>query len=177
MNEVISTIMNRKCVRAYTDEAVAPEAIETILQCGLRAPSAMNGQPWHFTVLKSRRVMDKINAEAKKCMAGSPAASDESFDCWRGGVMAIMISGKAGDRWAAGDCANAAENMFLAANALGLGCCYLASFSIPLNGNPELCREVGIPEGYEPFYALSLGHPAEDPAPKPRKLDCITYLD
>lgn len=165
MNEVISAILSRRCVRAFTSDPVAPEAVETILQCGMRAPSALNGQPWHFSVLKSRRVMDLITE-------GSPMG-----DLFRGGVMAILISGKTGDRWAAGDCANAAENMFLAANALGLGCCYLASPGMVLADNPALQKQAGIPDGYEFLYALALGYPAENPEPKPRNEDCVTYID
>ena len=163
MNEVINAIMNRKCIRAFTDEPIAPELIETILKCGIRAPSAMNTQPWHFSVLKSRRVMDKFVTE--------------SGDPFRGGVMAIIISGKVDAFAPAGDCANAAENMFLAANALGLGCCYLASPKMALAQNPELLKEVGIPEGYEFQCALTLGYPAEDPELKPRNEDCVTYID
>ena len=175
MNEVISAILNRRCVRAYTNEPVSPQDVETILKCGIQAPSARNGQPWHFTVLKSRRMMDKISDAVKR--AASPAMQTPDFDCWRGGVMAIVISGRTGDGWAPGDCANAAENMFLAANALGLGCCYLASFRAPLEQDPELAREAGIPAGYTPLYALSLGHPAEEPEPKPRHTDVVTYID
>ena len=163
MNEVISAIMNRKCIRAFTDEPIAPELIETILKCGIRAPSAMNTQPWHFTVLKSRRMMDKF---------ASPMG-----DPFRGGKMAIIISGKVGAFSPACDCANAAENMFLAANALGLGCCYLASPKMALEQNPDLAKEIGIPEGYEFQSALALGYPAEDPELKPRNEDCVTYID
>ncbi|MBE6954735.1 MAG: hypothetical protein E7449_02335 [Ruminococcaceae bacterium] len=165
MNEVISAILNRKCIRAFTDEPIAPEVVDTILQCGIRAPSALNSQPWHFTVLKSRRMMDKI-------IEGSTMG-----DYFRGGVMAILISGKVDSPWAAGDCANAAENMCLAASALGIGCCYLASPRVAFANNPELQREAGIPEGYEFQYALTLGHPAEDPELKPRNEDCVTYID
>ena len=169
MNEVISAILNRKCVRAYTDEPVAPEQLDTILQCGLRAPSAMNKQPWHFSVLKSRALMDEINAAMPDGGAGS--------DCWRGGKAAILVSGQKDSIWSAGDCANATENMFLAANSLGLGCCYIACIRIALENNEELCRRAGIPEGYQPLYALTIGHAAEDPEPKPRNSDCITYID
>ena len=175
MNEVIAAILNRKCVRAFTGQPVPAEAVQTILQCGIQAPSARNGQPWHFTVLGSRRMMDKINAAARAL--ASPAMQTEDFDCWRGGVMAILISGRTGDGWAPGDCANAAENMFLAANALGLGCCYLASFRAPLEQDPALARLAGIPAGYTPLYALSLGYPAEDPEPKPRNQDVVSYVD
>ena len=67
--------------------------------------------------------------------------------------------------------------MFLAANALGLGCCYLASPRMALTQNPELIKEVGIPEGYEFQCALTLGYPAEDPELKPRNEYCGTYID
>ena len=51
MNETIRTILFRRSVRAYTDEHVPAELLETILNCGIYAPSGGNHQEVRLTAL------------------------------------------------------------------------------------------------------------------------------
>ena len=44
----------------FTEEAVSEADVETIVQAGINAPSAMNGQPWHFSVITDTQVMQRI---------------------------------------------------------------------------------------------------------------------
>ena len=73
-----------------------------------------------------------------------------------------------------GDCACAAENMMLAADALGIGTCYLGQ-GWPAFADPygqEILAQWKIPAGYYAVMQLLLGYPREgDPQPeaKPRK--------
>ena len=67
----------------------------------------------------------------------------------------------------------AAENILLAAHAVGLGGCAIASFN-----------EIGIkkilnaPEGWKPILLISLGHPDELPRiPPKKKLYEVVYLN
>ena len=45
-NEVIETILTRRSIRAYSPEAVDRTQMQTIVECGLNAPSGLNMQPW-----------------------------------------------------------------------------------------------------------------------------------
>jgi len=164
-NPTIENILNRRSIRSYEPRAVEEEKIAAILECARFAPSAQNRQPWHFTVITDRRLLDKISAANKKVMLASPEervrqmAASPDFDCFRGAPMAVIVSGEAEARFAPGDCANAVQNMAIAAQSLGLGSCYLASFRIALEvpeGAP-LVKELGIPEGFTPLYALAIG--------------------
>ena len=72
------------------------------------------------------------------------------------------------------DCAVAAENMMLAADALGVGSCYIGqgwtAFSDPYG--QEVLRQWNIPTDRYAVMQLLLGYPREGdkhPAPKPRK--------
>ena len=51
MNETIRTILFRRSVRAYTDEPVPAELLDTILNCGIYAPSGGNHQEITLTAL------------------------------------------------------------------------------------------------------------------------------
>lgn len=72
------------------------------------------------------------------------------------------------------DCAVAAENMMLAADALGIGSCYIGqgwtAFDDPYG--QEILRQWNIPIDRYAVMQLLLGYPREGdkhPAPKPRK--------
>jgi nitroreductase len=71
------------------------------------------------------------------------------------------------------DCSMAAENMLLAAHALGLGGCPVKSFSAT-----ALKEILEVPEGIEPELILMIGYPDENPkAPPKQPLEKIAFLD
>lgn len=183
MNETIQSILERRSVRAYEARPVPDETLELIVKCGRYAPSGLDRQPWHFTVVRDRALMDRISAATQAVMARSEnpvlrqKAAAPDYDCWRHAPMAIVVSGDGSDG-AAADCANATENMALAAHALGLGSCYQGSFKAGLlaPGNEPLLQELNLPAGYTPLYALALGYAAERPDPTPRKENCVNYV-
>ncbi len=49
--DVIEAVKKRKSIRGYKPDPVAKEVLEEILELAKWAPSAMNTQPWEFTVL------------------------------------------------------------------------------------------------------------------------------
>ena len=183
MNETIQSILERRSIRAYETKPVPDEALELIVRCGRYAPSGLDRQPWHFTVVRDRALMDRISAAAQAVMARSAnetvrrMAAAPDFDCWRHAPMAIIISGDGSDG-AVADCANATENMALAAHALGLGGCYQGCFKAGLlaPGSEDLLAELHLPAGYTPLFALALGYAAEHPEPRPRKENCVNYI-
>ena len=49
--DVIEAVKKRKSIRGYKSDPVPKEVLEQILELASRAPSAMNTQPWEFTLL------------------------------------------------------------------------------------------------------------------------------
>ena len=47
-------------IQAFTDDEVAEEDVDKILSAGINAPSAMNGQNWHFTAVTDADVLQQI---------------------------------------------------------------------------------------------------------------------
>lgn len=47
-------------VQAFTEEAVSEDDINAIVMAGVNAPSAMNGQPWHFTVVTDQEMLEEL---------------------------------------------------------------------------------------------------------------------
>jgi len=58
--EAMEAIMTRRSIRRYTGKQVSPELERKLLEAGMAAPSAHNGQPWHFIVVRSRETLDRV---------------------------------------------------------------------------------------------------------------------
>src|SRR5690349_24726333 len=52
--ETWDAITSRRNVRSFSDEPVADEHLDRILEAGRRAPSSRNWQPWDFVVVTDR---------------------------------------------------------------------------------------------------------------------------
>ena len=59
--DAVSVLQNIRTTQYFTDEAVGQKDIETIVRSGINAPSAMNGQPWHFSVITDAEVLQQIS--------------------------------------------------------------------------------------------------------------------
>lgn len=157
--DVMKAIFTRRSIRKYTDQPVSDELMETLLRAAMAAPSAGNQQPWHFVVIRDRKVLDKI-----------PEFHPHSKMLYQAPV-AILVCGdptveKYEGRWPL-DCSAATENLLLAAHAKGLGAVWLAVY--PVEERMAKLRELlGIPEHINPFALISLGHPAEEKEPADR---------
>jgi len=69
---VDAAITSRRSVRAFLPKAVARTTIEDILRVSSRAPSGVNTQPWHVTVL-SGRAKDELS---RRIIAAHDANAD-----------------------------------------------------------------------------------------------------
>ena len=66
------------------------------------------------------------------------------------------------------DCQWAAENLFLAAHAKGLGTCYMG-FVLMFREDPEVHELLRIPEGYALMAAAAVGYPNIKPEGLPKR--------
>ena len=68
--QALTLVTDIPTTQYFTDEAVKEEDVATILTAGVNAPSAMNGQPWHFTAITDQTVLQQI---ADDMSGGFPA--------------------------------------------------------------------------------------------------------
>ena len=154
---VLDNIFARKSVRSYTDEAVSPEQVETILKAAMAAPSGMNAQPWRFVVVREQATKDKLAIGFNKMIAKAPVVI----------VVCGKTTGKLGGEnhnWTA-DCAAATENLLLAAEALGLGAVWTACYPYDDRMNPTI-EALELPADVKPYCIVPVGHPAGKDKPK-----------
>jgi nitroreductase len=74
--ELFEVIEGRKSIRAFKPDSVPKDTIEEILQLAVKAPSAINLQPWEFTVVsgreKERLCRRLLNAYGERRVSCSP---------------------------------------------------------------------------------------------------------
>ena len=129
--------------------AIPKQDLDQIVRAAVRAPSARNAQPWHFTVVQNLSL-------AKKMVA-------QTVD----GNVIIVVSAP-GDGRTNGteilDCALAVQSIYLAAQALGYGS---RIYTGPMNDlNKNLKGELGLPNGHSAVALVRIG--------KVEKLDAVS---
>ena len=138
-NSVTDLLLSAWSPRNYTEVAVTDQQIDMILQCGIKAPSSGNGQPWHFTVLKNEAMIKEIISNITP------------------GNVIIIISGKVSQSGSTPDfdCGLATQNMFVAATSMGLGA---RIYGGPIAAAREKREALQIPEGFTPVIMLRVGN-------------------
>ncbi len=169
---VINNILTRTSVRSYLDKPVEKTKVETMLRAAMAAPTGMNRQPWHFTVVTDRAALQALagSNRAAQMVATAPMAIVVSGDSER------MARGGARDLWVQ-DCAAATENLLLAAHAQGLGAVWTSTYPNEQRMQ-DVTRALNLPENLVPFNIVIVGYPDGENTPKDKwDPDKVTYLD
>jgi nitroreductase len=184
--ELNEAIAHRRSVRAYTAEAVDEGTIARLIQAATLAPSAMNEQPWTFTVVRDQATLDSLSRKAKAHMLASLPQGETGdhfrsllgspdFQIFYHAPALIVISAASDGDWVVPDCALAAENLMLAAHAAGLGACWIG-FAQSYLGTPEGKALLDIPAAWVPVAPIILGRPDGEPPAVPRKPPVVRWI-
>ncbi|MCU0607905.1 MAG: nitroreductase family protein [Candidatus Edwardsbacteria bacterium] len=185
MNPVIEAIKARRSVRSFKPDQVKESDLATVLEAGCFAPSAMNGQPWHFTAVRNKAVLDRLSAQVGEVLAGldnpkiKERLDDPAWHAFHGAPTVVIVSGRQDAPFHVTDCAAATQNMLLAAHSRGLGSCWIGIVARLFDGPQAaaLAREFAIPDGYRPLYGVALGYPAgERPQAAPRMENTVERI-
>jgi nitroreductase len=176
--ELMDAIYGRRAVRAYTSAPVGDDAMRTLLDAAIQAPSAMNAQPWAFAIVEDRALLRSLSDRAKahliEAYGNDPrmdrywdVLSDPGFEIFYGAPALIVICAGEGGLVPAEDCCLAGENLMLAAFDLGLGTCCIG-WARPVLNLPQTKAELGIPAELSPVLPIIVGHPRMRPVAPPR---------
>lgn len=179
---IVENLMSRRSIRAYKDEPVPRDIMNTILECGIYAPNGMNKQPWEIRVVDNPEI---LNGMTEAFLAGmnednphNPKKEPNFRNMFRNAPTVVFIAMEPG-LCSQVDCGLLAGNMVNAAWAYGVGSCIQMSPKNFLNseaGKPYL-EKLGFSEGYEFLIAIGFGYPNENPAAKPRIKEKIQFID
>jgi nitroreductase len=177
----MDAIYTRCSVRTFAPELVGRGTIDLLLDAAVRAPTAVHEEPWAFAVVQDPVVLKRLSDRAKPLFLeeahrahvdrGGHAfdffASPEFNIFYDAGTL-IVIYGRGAGPFVAADCWLAAENLILAARAMGLGTCVIGS-AVPLLSSPEGKSELGIPAEYTAIAPIVVGVPSGETPATPRK--------
>lgn len=174
--ELQKAIEERRSIRAYKDTPVTDEQITEIIRAGMLAPSAKNGQPWLFRVIRKEEI-EKLCSAMENLGAQNPDVKDLRYTAkvMRSAPAVILvflprrterIAERAPWQYLIPDLTSVGacfENMSLKACDMGLGSLWVGHV---LYADEYLRERFGkeIIAG-----ALVVGYPDESPAARPRR--------
>lgn len=177
-NQVVETIMTRRSIRQYKPQIVEREKMQTIVECGINAPNAMNKQPWEVRVVDNADYINGVTELYKK--ANPKAAEDPTFkNMFRNAPTVVFIGHDTTSQSSPFDCGLLAENMMISAWSMGIGSCCLGTPARFMRSPEaaEYLQKLGFSEGYELLYCIGFGYPDEAPAAKPREAAKVKFVE
>ena len=176
----LDAIYRRRATRAFTPAPVDEPTIRELLRAAVHAPTAIHLEPWAFVVVQDRALLQRISDRAKALASGartaghdelpraaaSPRApallADPAFNIFYDAGTLIVICGKPMGPFVTADCWLAAENLMLAATALGLAPGPIG-FALPALADPEVKAALGIPSNVTAIAPIIVGVAAATP--------------
>ena len=170
--ETMKTILSRKSVRSYKEEAVPEEALQTILKAANAAPVGMGKyENVHMTVIRDKELLHKIDrngAEFFGDLSKTPLYHAPVLI-----VVSTKLTGTAQDNVPCANVAMIVHNMCLAAIDMGLGSCAIYGATAALAQNKELTAKLNLPEGFTPTGSAVIGMTEETFAEREVPMDRI----
>ena len=172
MNAIIQNMLDRHSCRKFTEQPIEPEKINDLITAAQWAPSGMNLQTWHFSVITNTEKIQKLAAAIRK--ADNRPANYNFY----APTAFFIISGERDNRNSMLDGSAALENVMLAATSLGLGSCWINQVRNVCD-DPEvraILTEFGIPENHIVNAAASLGYAAVPATVHERAENTVTIV-
>lgn len=171
--DAMHAIYERRAVREYTGTKPSKDTIRKLLDAAVQAPSAMDLQPWAFVVVQDPALLDRLSERSKKLSLqhmkpGSGLSlhrrelEDPKFSVFHDAGTLVAVVARPGEWPAVEDCCLAAQNLMLAAHAMGLGTCPIGFAREALN-EPAAKQELGIPADHTVAMAIVVGYPKSQP--------------
>ena len=155
-------------IRKYKDAAIAPETLSEILEAGTRGSNTGNMQIYSIVVTQDKErkkelakyhfgqkmvedaaavvtVCVDINRYHKWCLQRNAGIAYDNFLWFVSGLEDATIT---------------TQNICVAAEAKGLGICYLGTV---LYNAPEISAFLNLPKGVVPVTTITMGYPDETP--------------
>jgi nitroreductase len=149
--ETWDAIRSRRNVRTYSEEAIAPEDLDRILEAARRAPSAGNQQAWDFIVSTDREQLARLTRVG-------PAAGHVAGSAATIAVVAPRSDDPQMRDLVQFDLGQATMSIMLAAADLGIGSAHAGAH------DQELARRLlDVPEDRFCAVLVTLGVPADRP--------------
>lgn len=172
MNEVINNILTRQSIRDFTDKKISIEELKLLVEAARHAPSGKNKQLWKFTVVQNPDMIKELAAVIAKVLN-----KGNDYNFYAPNAL-IIASNDKDDNLGEADCACALENIFLAANSLGIGSVWINQFR-GICDEPEIRKvldKIKLPSNHIIWGVAALGYPGIKDEKKIKRVDVVEWI-
>lgn len=174
-NETMRLLFDRASCRNYAQRPIPADVMRRVLEAGIHAPSGGNLQPFSIVQIEDQATREGLASRCGQSFIGrAPVLLLFCIDLhrlqrWaRLRVAPFTAHHSFRHFWIAfQDTIICAQNVCTAADAMGLGSCYIGT---SMESIANLRQMLALPEGVLPVVLLCLGYPKARPSPR-RKLD------
>ena len=174
-DKFLDVLKHRASCRSYLSKSIEEEKIMQCLEAARLAPSACNKQPWRFKIVTDDNLRREICENGLLPGIPMPWLSDAPaivIVCADTNIITHTLAPILSKvKYQLIDIGIAGEHFVLAAEALGLGTCWIGWFK------PKKIRKIlKIPRSYQILSLISLGYPSEaTPPPEKLSIDEIVF--
>lgn len=192
-NEIISNIKTRRSIRKYQSRQISKADLNCILEAATFAPSGSNSQSWLFTAIQNEDILLELNEVVRKAflnlelaekeypakVSAKKSAVNPNYNFYYHAPTLIVASNIPDYANAMADCSAALQNIFLTANSLNLGSCWINQLRW-LDTDPSVrnfLEKLGIPKEHTICGSAAIGwidgNIPNPPARKPNTVNII----
>jgi nitroreductase len=154
--EFFDVVRRRRMHRVFADAPVAREELDALVRAGARAPQAGNAPVRRFVVVDDPAIVRTLRQVMPSFISNAPAAIVVCTDL---DLVARLMGERGREIVSRIDAGTAAENIALAATALGLGACFSQSST-----EPAVRAVLELPEHVRPDIVVAVGRVPERPS-------------
>ena len=164
---VMQEIQKRRSIRKFTGTPVERQKIDIIIEAALRSPSSMGRDPWEFVVVDDKETLEKLSK-----------AKPHGSSFLKGAALGIVVCAdiSKSDVWVE-DTSIASTHIYLAAESLGLGACWIQlrkrKYSDDITSGEYVASVLDLPVELEVLSIIAIGYPAEEKTP--HKKESLKY--
>lgn len=163
--DVFEAIKTRRSIRKFDPyKKISQEQIKKLLESARWAPSAGNLQSRYFVIVKNirqKKLLVKASIYKQEFISQAQAVIIVCADPKKS---ASQYGSRGRKLYAVQDAAIAAQNIWLAATAMGLGTVWVGAFD-----EKKVSQLLKLPKNLRPTVIMPIGYPAEKPLPPERR--------
>lgn len=173
-----AAIRTRRSIRKYQIRAVPRSVLLELLDLARRAPSSMNGQPWHFLIVRDPSAKRRLAQIKNRYCPPEKKAFKADFIHYAT-ILVVCIDEKRSHDRTVENAVLAASMFMLAARNRGLGTVYMSTYQPDEPGLEKGIRKLlRLPKDIRPVSMIPFGYPAETPQRKElRELKEIVHFE
>ncbi len=161
--DTLVALQTRRSIRVFDEHRpVARDLVESIVDAGRLACTALNVQPWEFVVVTNKDTLRTL-------------ADGTDHGAFISKASACIVVFCQNTKYYVEDGSAATQNMLVAAHACGLGACWVAGDKKYYAD--RVCTLLGAPQTHKLFSMIPLGYPAQEPSPKKRSLMDVLHWE